>query len=185
MKTYHMCSVYTCVDGNWLDLHNSRITADLNWLRHLRVFFSFIIRTRSKKNTQRFVKVKGNTHLLMVYTHDFNMTLLSPLWLIVLWINERGGREGTWIVNILFKWCRLKFFLLLFCSDFHIDLAKHTAPWLPAAEQTGPSGDGKPDYVQIRTYSFPPRTICIFFSTSRLHTNWKVCRSTSANAREP
>lgn len=74
-------------------------------------------------------------------------------------------------MNILFQCCRLDFFLLLFCSDFHIDLAKHTVPWLPAAEQTGPSGDGKPDYVQIRTYSIPPRTICIFFLTSRLLTN--------------
>lgn len=55
-------------------------------------------------------------------------------------------------------------FLFLFCSDFHIDLAKHTAPWLPAAEQTQPWGDGKPDCVQIRTCSIPPRTICIFFS---------------------
>lgn len=54
-------------------------------------------------------------------------------------------------------------FLFLFCSDFHIDLAKHTAPWLPAAEQTQPWGDGKPDCVQIRTCSIPPRTICIFF----------------------
>lgn len=53
--------------------------------------------------------------------------------------------------------------LFLFCSDFHIDLTKHTAPWLPAAEQTRPSGDGKPDCVQIRTRSIPPRTICIFF----------------------
>lgn len=66
------------------------------------------------------------------------------------------------IVNILFHWCRLKNFFL-FCSDFHIDLAKHTAPWLPAAEQTQPWGDGKPDCVQIRTCSIPPRTICIFF----------------------
>lgn len=57
--------------------------------------------------------------------------------------------------------------LFLFCSDFHIDLAKHTAPWLPAAEQTQPWGDGKPDCVQIRTCSIPPRTICIFFPASR------------------
>lgn len=54
-------------------------------------------------------------------------------------------------------------FLFLFCSDFHIDLAKHTAPRLPAAEQTWPSGDGKPDCVQIRTCSIPPHSICIFF----------------------
>lgn len=54
-------------------------------------------------------------------------------------------------------------FLFLFCSDFHIDLAKHTALRLPAAEQTRPSGDGKPDCVQIRTCSIPPHSICIFF----------------------
>lgn len=75
----------------------------------------------------------------------------------------RGWGGGVLIVNILLEWWRLTFFLLLFCSDFHIDLAKHTALWLPAAEQTGPSGDGKPDYVQIRAYSIPPRTIWIFF----------------------
>lgn len=56
--------------------------------------------------------------------------------------------------------------IFLFSSDFHIDLTKHTALRLPAAEQTGPSGDGKADCVQIRTCSIPPRTICIFFSPS-------------------
>lgn len=38
----------------------------------------------------------------------------------------------------LLIWAEICSFFL-FCSDFHIDLTKHTAPWLPA-EQTQPPG---------------------------------------------
>lgn len=70
-------------------------------------------------------------------------------------------------------------FLFLFCSDFHIDLAKHTAPRLPAAEQTRPSGDGKPDCVQIRTCSILPHSICIFFCKLKgMQINASLCEGT-------
>lgn len=68
----------------------------------------------------------------------YEWALLTLSWLIVVWI-MRWGRALTG--NILLHWYGLKFVpFFLFCSDFHIDLTKHTAPWLPAAEQTQPPG---------------------------------------------
>lgn len=81
MKTYHMWKLTTAAqlqDHCWAKLAET-VVFFLSWLE------------QDLKKPPKIIKAKGNTHLLMVYTHDFNMTLLTPLWLIVLWINERGA----------------------------------------------------------------------------------------------